>query len=124
MAELDYLYGVVPGLDTLYQLTPWSWLVDYFSNLGDIVSNLNAFASEGLVMPFAYIMSQKDTVVRSSLEYEFWNGSGWSKDTVFDTVFLTSKRRLPAHPFGFGISDSGLTGKQLSILVALGLSRR
>lgn len=124
LSELDRLYGVVPGIDTLYQLTPWSWLVDYFTNLGDVVSNLNAFAANGLVMPYAYIMSQKDTTVRSALNFERWDGSGWVADSVFDTVFFSSKRRLPAHPFGFGISDSGLTGKQMSILVALGLSRK
>lgn len=123
LAELDYLYGIVPGLDTAYQLTPWSWLVDYFSNVGDVVSNINAVLTEGLVIPYGYVMSETTTRIQSRLDFKVWDGV-WSDTTVFDTIRAKAQRRLPANPFGFGISDDGLTSKQLSILAALGLSRR
>jgi hypothetical protein len=92
--------------------------------VGDIVSNVNAMLTEGLVIPYGYIMRQHDMVIRSRLDFKVWKGSEWVDATVFDTVFGKAQRRLPASPFGFGISDSGLTGKQMSILAALGLSRR
>lgn len=124
MDRLDRLYGLKPGVDTLYQLTPWSWLVDYFSNLGDVIENINAFSSDGLVMPYGYVMAQKTVTITSKLDFGLWNGTAFAPSSVGDTVVLTSKRRLPASPFGFGFSDGSLTPKQWSILAALGLTRR
>ncbi len=121
--RLDRLYGLRPGVDTMYQLTPWSWLVDYFTNLGDVVENINSFTQDGLVMPYAYIMSETTVVTHSTLFFEMWKGSGWKPVTISDTITRKIQRRVPAHPFGFGISDGSLTSKQMSILAALGLTR-
>lgn len=123
MAELDKLYGLRPGVDTLYQLTPWSWLADYFANMGDVIENLNAFSVDGLVMPYGYVMAQKTMRIDSRLTFRVWSGDNWSTDTVSDVVEYVSKRRLPATPFGFGLTDSSLSKKQWSILAALGLTR-
>ncbi len=124
MERLDRLYGLSPGVDTIYQLTPWSWLVDYFFNLGDVIENLNAFTKDGLVMPYGYVMAETTTTTLTTLNFGLWNGTVFTPQRVSDTVTKTSKRRLPATPFGFGLTDSGLTPKQWSILAALGLSRR
>lgn len=124
LAELDHLYGLVPGVDTLYQLTPWSWLVDYFLNVGDVIENINAFAANGLVMPYAYVMAERRIVTRSTLQFKVWNGSRFVDTSVSDTVEFVAKRRIPATPFGFGLSVGDLTNKQWSILAALGISRR
>jgi len=44
---------------------------------------------------------------------------------VRDVSFVTeTKKRVPANPYGFGVSFSDLSPKKLSILAALGLSRR
>lgn len=123
VARLDRLYGLRPGIDTMYQLTPWSWLVDYFLNLGDVIENLNSFTSSGLVMPYAYIMSETTVVTESRLDFELWKGSGWRPASVTDKITRKIQRRVPAHPFGFGLSEGDLTPKQKSILIALGLSR-
>lgn len=122
--RLDRLYGLQPGVDTLYQLTPWSWLVDYFSNLGDVIENINAFSADGLVMPYGYVMAETKVITQSRLDFRAWDGTKFAPETVFDSVETTAKRRLPATPFGFGFLDEDLTPKQWSILAALGLSRR
>ncbi len=124
IARLDRLYGLKPGVDTIYQLTPWSWLVDYFTNLGDVFENVNTFLANGLVMPYAYIMSEKSVMVESRLDYKVWSGTKFIPAVLEDSVTYVTQRRVPASPFGFGFLDSGLTAKQTSILVALGLSRR
>jgi hypothetical protein len=124
VARLDRLYGLRPGVDTLYQLTPWSWLVDYFSNLGDVIENLNSLTSDGLVIPYAYMMAEKRIVEHTTLQIEVKRGSVWSPLTVGDRIEYVYQRRIPASPFGFGISDGDLTPKQISILAALGISRR
>jgi hypothetical protein len=123
MERLDRLYGLRPGVDTLYQLTPWSWLVDYFSNLGDNIENLNARIADGLVMPYAYVMSETTVRTTTSLDFGVWNGSVFQPERLVDTVTTTSKKRLGASPFGFGLLGKDLSAKQWSILAALGLAR-
>lgn len=48
--RLRNVLGFTPEnlLPTLYNLTPWSWLVDYFSNLGDLVSCFSTDTSDVL----------------------------------------------------------------------------
>lgn len=108
--------------DTLWELAPWSWLVDWGTNVGDIISNVSAFQNDGLVMPYAYIMSEK-TVERT---YTLVNGglqvSKPSPPPSF-SVKAIRKQRQRATPFGFGVDMGSLTGRQNAILGALGLSR-
>jgi len=121
VAELDYLYGIKPGVDTAWNLTPMSWLVDYFSNVGDVMSNINAFTNDGLVMPYGYIMMSKDITVISDLEFSAYSQGGFGKTRLQDVVTYTVKQRRLANPFGFGFSGD-LNPRQMSILAALGIS--
>jgi hypothetical protein len=124
MAELDYLYGIKPGLSVVWELMPYSWLVDYKLNVGDILSNVDAFTQDGLVMPYAYVQRSQNVEV----EYT-WIGSVYGPNgtlvpkTVTATVYKTTLQRQPATPFGFGISPGSLSLRQVSIIAALGLSR-
>lgn len=125
VAELDYLYGIKPGIDTAWNLMPWSWLIDYFGNAGDVFENLNAFTSDGLVMPYGYVMRKVVQTIQYSTPYQIRQGATYGT-TVFlseCTVIKTTLQRRRAFPFGFGITDDSLTGRQLSILTALGISR-
>lgn len=121
LRELDFLYGVVPGVDTAWELLPWSWLVDYFTNVGDVLSNLNAFTLDGLIMPYGYIMS------RQIVETEYtWEGLLNINDSFVSrklsaVLRRTTLQRRPATPFGFGASLD-LTSRQLANLAALGIS--
>lgn len=108
---------------TLWELAPWSWAIDWFSNTGDVVSNLSDFVTGGLVMRYGYVMDHTittDTYVRPG-------GTGLKANVpVAPPMVLVSetKIRRQAHPFGFGVSWDGLSSFQLSILAALGMSRR
>lgn len=123
--ELDRLYGVVPGVSTGWELIPFSWLVDYFVPIGSILSNLDDFLKNGLVLPYGYIMSTTEVEDR----YE-WKGPVSNMMGALTTIDVTSVvtktrlRRLPANPFGFGLLASDLSPKQLSIIAALGLTLR
>lgn len=122
-AELDHLYGLVPGVDTLWELQPYSWLVDYFSNVGDVMKNITAFTQDGLVMPYGYIMRQQSVDVTYSLNCEVYQNGGFQKTTIADSISYTIKQRRLANPFGFGVLDGDLSLRQTSILAALGISR-
>lgn len=119
LAELDVLYGIRPGIDTAWELLPFSFVADYFSNVGEVLKNISAFSSDGLVMPYGYVMR---TTTRS---YEFdcrlQYGNNQTR-TLRPRFVIKTQQRHAANPFGFGVLDSSLTGRQMSILAALGLS--
>lgn len=104
---------------TLWNLTPWSWAADWVLNIGDIANNLSSFGSDGLVLRRGYVMQHSIAVnnfVLSGLE-----GGTVSPSTL--RYLSETKVRRRATPYGFGISTSGFSARQWSILAALGISR-
>jgi hypothetical protein len=123
------LYGVGITPEVLYDLTPWSWALDWVSNAGDVLHNIGAFRDNGLVMQYGYVMEtiSHHSIVRTynirSREVE-WGGGGYGPvpTSVSSHVVSTTKVRQTATPYGFGLDWSGFSPFQLSILVALGMS--
>lgn len=108
------LLGLIADEALLWEATRWSWLVDWFSNMGDVISNIEANLRDRVVSLYAY--SQR-RIVR---EYKFTCSNGYydcSVTRVFDT-----KCRRKIDPFGLA-SEVSLSDLQLGILVALGLQR-
>jgi hypothetical protein len=60
------LYGLELTPDVVWSLTPWSWAIDWVSNAGDVMTNISRFSQDGLVMPYAYVMSRKTHIVEYS----------------------------------------------------------
>jgi hypothetical protein len=121
------LSGAIPDLETFYKLTPWTWLIDWFSSAGSIVSNFMLMAKYHQVARYAYVMEEQTTTVRS-YGYQFVN-TGYHGAPVPALVSASSattverKQRAVANPYGFGITWDGLNPYQLSILAALGVTR-
>lgn len=119
------LLGADLSPDVLWELAPWSWAVDWFSNAGDVIHNLSAMITDGLVMRYGYVMEH--AIVRDKYLFSGDLGlrSGITYSGAVEPVVLTSesKVRRRATPFGFGLDMSALTGRQQSIIAALGLSR-
>jgi len=114
-AEADKLLGVRLTPETVYQLTPWTWALDWFTNAGDVIHNINALGHDGLVLQYGYIMSKDiidDLVTATAV-----NGAGARYHRVQKTL-----RRRVATPYGFGFDMGKLSASQDAILVALGLS--
>jgi hypothetical protein len=122
LAIANKLYGTRLTPEVVWNLTPWSWAVDWFSNTGNVIANVGLFANDGLVMSRGYMMSrQTDTYIYSHDGAVTTLGS--QPISVSQSLTTTVKQRRKATPFGFGVDLSGLTDRQWSILVALGLSR-
>lgn len=119
-AQADALFGLDFDLETAWNLTPWSWVADWFSNAGDVIHNIQRFGSGNLVMPYGYIMEH--SIVRDT--YTLSPSTLKSGDVPAPLTLVTeTKKRLRANPFGFGVSFGALSAFQTSILIALGLSR-
>lgn len=124
IADLNHAYGIIPGPDTLWELTPWSWLVDWFSNAGIVMRNLQNATLFGQVIPWAYVMCE--TVSTHEYKFEFsYRGTDthWHNAVATGTIESKYQQRRRATPYGFGLDWKGFNPFQLSILAALGISR-
>lgn len=125
------LAGVLPDLNAVYNLLPWSWLLDWFTNTGVVVSNLTLSHKYRQVADYAYVMcSEKDTYqkltscpVRYGTHVFLTAGVPYTFVNCSSTTYYVRKRRVAASPYGFGLTWEGFSPSQLSILAALGMSR-
>jgi hypothetical protein len=122
MQRLEKLYGTNITPEVIWNLSPWSWAADWFANTGDVVHNISRFAQDGLVMPYGYMMETSVLKARYSMRNVALKGKVIPDLTQqFDR---TIKVRRKATPFGFGLDFDSFSQFQLSIIAALGLSRR
>jgi len=132
--EADNLYGLELTPDVLWNLTPWSWAVDWFSNAGDVIHNISSFGQAGLVMRYGYMMSETQEIYStnySDQEMRFRGSAPGAPKSYYTKVVggssiglkTTEKSRCPANPFGFGVGWEGLSPTQLAITAALGITR-
>jgi hypothetical protein len=114
---------------TLWELAPWSWLVDWNLRIGDTIRANELNANDLLIMHYGYAMEH--TVYTTNMS---WRATGPLTGTnpSFSGVptrggyFATTeyKRRIRANPYGFRTGGTGnLTGGQTAILGALGLTK-
>lgn len=117
----DKLLGTRVSWDTLWQLMPYSWLIDWKFNVGDSISNWRRLSSDSLVLRYGYI-TRKITIFNSytAQGYEFFDSN---PGTVYRQYALTAHERYKATPYGFGLDPNGFSVNQTSILAALGLTK-
>lgn len=117
----NHLLGLRLTPEVLWELTPWSWLVDYFVDLGSAFKLYSQFSNDSLVMRYGYLMrktSQKVTV--SATFPPFKDGQTIRVTTTREKVI---KNRYRATPYGFGLDPNGFSVRQWAILAALGFSK-
>jgi hypothetical protein len=130
--KLD-LSGLSLDPSVLYQAIPWSWLIDWFTSVGDILQNISTRMAYHVVARYAYVMCDESFTyeapgyvnvnvgTRGSLPV--WSLGSRYLQGVSRTIYEFKNREV-ANPYGFGITFSSLSAYQWSILAALGLSGR
>lgn len=114
--------GIELTPEVVWNLAPWSWAADWFSNTGDVFHNVSALGRDGLVLEDGWMMQHSRTEMTVSGKFP---RNGNSTETYGTSTYLTEfKTRTPATPYGFGIDLAGLSAKQVSIIAALGLSHQ
>jgi hypothetical protein len=119
--EAGHLYGTTITPDVLWELTPWSWAVDWFTNAGDVINNVTNFSQFGLIMQYGYMMETYSTKILNTLDR---SGLLGHEDQVPppSSATIVSKVRREANPFGFGLSNSSLSLEQIAIAAAVGIT--
>jgi len=120
--EAKKLLGLAITPEVLWDFMPWSWAADWFTNAGDVITNLSDMATDGLVVKYGYLMEH--TLAK---DYYTWVGPHDLVNRAIVpspiTLNVETKVRRKANPFGFGLTWQGLTSRQNAILAALGITR-
>lgn len=109
--------------EVLWELTSWSWLLDWFTDLGGVAQNLSAWQTSGYRCDYAYATLAVQATF-SAMAVNAVPAPGLIVEGLpFTIANKVEKYRMPASPFGFNVDTSGLNSTQWSILTALGLAR-
>lgn len=111
---------------TVWEITPWSWLIDWFANVGGFLTNASLLADDHVVMRYGYVMHQ--TLVTRTLTTQgmtnnpstLATGMPFSYSSVYES---RSKQRMRATPYGFGLDTRNFSAGKWAILGALGMTR-
>lgn len=121
--KADHLLGIRLTPDVLWELAPWSWLVDYFGNVGDVMSNISEFSHNDLVLRYGYIMHEETRVNTYTWTGDLRINGIWKTVSLSCSMGTILKVRRKATPYGFGLDLGSLSDSQWAILVALGIAR-
>jgi hypothetical protein len=122
------MYGKLMGLDVtpayVWNALPWSWLIDWFTNAGDCIQNLDSGVADRCFADCFYGMAHRyrhDTWAAKASLY----GPGGSTINIAPITESYSgwKVRIRGNAFGLQLVESQLDDNQWKILGELGLSR-
>ena len=114
------LVGFRISPEVLWELQPWSWLVDWVFNIGSILENIESFQTDGLVLRYGYLMCT-DEVDRTVTVYQ--HGLPDHIGPVSINFRTVRKQRVKATPYGFGLDPTTWSPERWAILAALGLTK-
>ena len=128
MVEMDRLLGLSLNPSVAWQLSPWSWLVDWFIDISTQMDALTVNFDDNRVLNYGYAMQEIERSVVAKVVF----GKGTTEavkahslDFLNTSLTSTYKRRIRANPYGFVLQSDGefWSAYRLAILGALGLSR-
>jgi hypothetical protein len=126
MSEHDRLLGLQMDSNAAWQLSPWSWLIDWFTDISENLAAIQVAHDDNLVMNYGYGMEKtvRSAVLKTSFltpNPKIAEGAAFV-NTAWET---TTKRRIRANPYGFVSSADGgaWSPYRMAVLAALGITR-
>lgn len=127
------LFGINPTPELIWNVLPWSWLTDWFVNVGDVISNISENAVQNLRQNYSYIMVKSSTTTNWSTISK-WSGLSngppfvhrWAPGSFTwftETIRETKVRVGGGSPYQLSPIIGDLTADQWGIAAALGLSK-
>lgn len=113
-------FGLRVNPSNLYKATPWTWAIDWFTNMGDHIDHLNDIIDDSVANKYLYVMQHKTTSRVYRETYPFTSSGTLSLE--FERVIDSKQRQEGTSPYGFSLSGD-LTPRQLAIALALGVTR-
>lgn len=113
------LYGLDFNASNVYAVVPFSWLVDWFTNLGTIIASLSNGVADRLAADYFYIIYKREEITTKVSQGSIL-GQPVSCTSVHTRKWYERVEGTPFHP---SITGTNLNNTQLAILGALGHSR-
>lgn len=118
----DWLRNVGVTERLAWDLTPWSWLLDWSGNIGNTIENAYAFGPDGRYTT-DYAWATTKVVSTNTVEAHKKRIPGYGvQNSTYCSTHVTELRREKISPFGPGFTMPSMSAYQWSILVALGLA--
>lgn len=121
-AQANQVLGSRANASLAWELTPWSWLIDWHGYIGDFISNVSSFSEDSLVLRYGYVMHHT-MVKRVRMQRSFPLIDGGVGGTCFSAHIVERKERTRATPYGFGLDLESMSPRQWAILAALGITK-
>lgn len=121
--KADKLLGISLTPDLVWELTPWSWLLDWKLHIGRFLQNVQLLNQDNMVIRYGYIMHRTSSERRYVSKTNKLTSKGENAGRPFLVVTRERKERMRASPYGFGLSPSSFSARQWAILSALGMTR-
>lgn len=115
------LLGARVNPEVLWELTPWSWAVDWVTNVGDITTNISALLNDSLCIRWAYVMME--TTITDTYTLTGCRLRGVPEGAFTQKFWTKTQSRMKATPYGFGLDPATFSDQQKAIILALGISR-
>lgn len=118
--RVSTLLGTNMSPSLLWKVTPWTWLADWFGNVGRIIDSVSAAGLDGVVSKNVFLMMsrRREIVLTQAL-----NMASGPIGFDFRRVITSKQRGHALTPYQFSLLPGDLSAKQWSILGALGLSK-
>lgn len=111
--------------ETLWELAPWSWLIDWLLGIQNNISVATRFQNDGLVLHYGYLMVRDRITVSTLCDIVYHEGPSAlnRRKPAYMRTTYDRKRRVKSTPFGFGLNPSSFTTRQWAILASLGMTK-
>jgi len=114
------LYGLEVNPHHIWQATPWTWLVDWVSNLGDYIERLSDTLEDQVAAEYFYVTARKFVTRRLEIALPLHSGL---RVLTFERTFESKQRSSADSPYGFNLTWENLSPRRLAILASLGITR-
>lgn len=110
--------------EVVWELTPWSWLIDWVSDVGVFMKNISYLSQDSLVLRYGYIMHEtRATRTRTVTNMKPKTSLGTCPPSVSSFHEVYRKTRTRSTPYGFSLDVEKFSPRQWAILGALGISK-
>jgi hypothetical protein len=115
------IHGVRISPSNIYKAIPWSWSIDWVTNVGKWVDHINDEFVDTMAARYLYVTHHR--LQRYTLKQTVPFKTGGTRTFEFTRTVVVKQRKAANTPYGFGLTWDNLSPKQLAILAALGISR-
>jgi hypothetical protein len=119
--DANVLLGTRITPELLWELAPWSWLIDWYAEIGNFIAVNSRLGQDGLVLQYGYLTAL--TTQRTLCTASITDQRGL-RHTVKTLYVSSERRRLRALPYGFQVNSmANLNAPKILVLASIAISR-